>query len=391
MNNWVKKGFTSPLFFNCPELALELWGIAKGTEIFTKISDLTGVKVQPTEKTLRKLLNEPWNATDTSANKLLKFYRKAFTKLGASDEDIKVFIEGKKEWTARNGAWRSILFGFRRQYGARFFPNTLALVEQLLNKEHIAFIEGRSNCPVDLATAKFTQTEYYKKYALPLTGLDSFETVSKHTDIDNIVDDIEANVEFKHSVFHGGISLQMDILACLEVEWLANSDSCHLTGTKHQSAIVDILPEFREGNIIWPLDKLLLRWRTECGLTTWQAMAAVIAKEKTVSDKERDDETHHEYTLRQIHDLRAKHRIAKDEVVMDWLKKLCEAGGLYYSEQANLGLYRVASFMTRLLRDCEADQKRSENPDKELSPQQLIAAFETYKLHFKHHLSAAEK
>ncbi len=187
-----------------------------------------------------------------------------------------------------------------------------------------------------------------------------------------------SNFERKmHDWIYGGISLQMDILACAEVEWLSDNFADEPEESRYKSLIGQILPvPMDDESVTTPVEMYFKLVRNHFRYESWQEMAEHVPMD--------------DYSIADIESKRRKlmgwvggDHLPDPDVVGKFLELLILKRGehdpIYYQL-----LYHIAAFMERLLQSfLPSIQKLG------LTVEDVVAMFGTFHCHFERHKKAA--
>lgn len=351
-----------------------LWGLPKGTGVFKVISKEVGINLPLSDKVLRHFLYDPRLLSGKSTEKLTAFSHEICKVKGFDTKVIDEIVESCKGRKYREIPWRGLYNGLRLACDQGFFPKSFAYVENLLDEEaasHERVSKLRKNTRTALKAA--LNSNYFSRYARPLSA----ETLQKIEKVKNLK---EAEALFKteemfRTLVHGVISLQMDILSHIEVEWLSEllRDRDDYPFKSH---FAHFLPTTDEGSIQFPIPRLFRVWRDNMSLTSWESMVAGM------------DDSYDKDRLRKLKGWLANEHIPSeaDGDIEAWIEHLMPEDEYGYSRYIDLNYFRVAVFFTGLIKEMQKPSVK-----KIVSEEDMISAFATYNDHFARHKEAASQ
>ena len=368
----------APVFFLPVSLFVQFWGGPKGTALFRFIERETGVDIGISEKTLRKnLLEYPVKPpTKSMQGKLARWIEKL-----AENPRLRLIVEFgfRQLWGMRTGEadWRGMLYGASNSSGGALFSQTVLYLRQVLDEESAYYKKARhyKGQPAKLLECLYQEPFYYR-YGLPIP--DQLLTEATRESPSDPIQHLLKQKMTAHSLMHGCISLQMDILACAEVEWLSENLSAEPEESRYRSILGQILPAPMDDgeSVTTPVEMYFIQVRKDLGYESWNDMAEFVPMD---AGAEADIES----KRRKLVDWTQAKRLPKVEVVDEFLESLIHRRGDYDPIYYQL-LYPAAAFIERLLQLFLPGIQKLE-----LSVEDVAAMFGTFHEHFERHKKAA--
>ena len=365
----------SPLVFFLPvHKFVELWSGLKGTAIINLVAEQSAVPLRISEKTLRKhLFKQPDQPKPKNfQNKML-----AWIENPQQDPSVKQkFDDLMTAKCARTGEmqWKAIISGVSSvpDHG---LTNTMVYLEQVLDDESIYFQQafGHRQQPEALLKSLY-QAPYFKRFGLPIPESLLQESLQHSAHNEWLLQ----QPPVLRSLLHGCISLQLDIAACAEVDFLSQNFANDPQETRYRSLIRQILPQVSEDgeNVTRPVNNYFKQVRKDFSYRSWHEMAEHVPMDAST---EADFESKRRKLMGWIN---AEH-LPKADDVDKFLEALIHKHGnkdlIYYRL-----LYCVATFLERLLRaSWPVFEKLGFSVD------DVVFIFNTFDTHFKRHKEAA--
>ncbi len=354
------------LFFPPLPIVQSCMGLPDGTGMFVQAARSKGVKLNPSEKTIRKLLINPETVGNSSRLKFRNFVSlmspSLVDKLPNEDD-----LPDRLFMTWASIQWRGALIGIRSSIGGDFFPATFDYIESLLDRENLLFKKVVDQESAEAKIRYLLKNDIATMLSSELRGHPQciLEIIKGKSSVE-IERALLSNSVWREFMTFSIVSLLMRIIAFAEHEWSRSFKKC-IYEYPGQSYLSKLLPTLADsGNIHKPIRKILSRWRELHDFKSWEEMAESLPGASDISDKKR-----------KLMGWCSGEHIPEHGVIEDWLIKLIPDAGdeERYLRYLHYSFFEVAAFMTRLM-DYFLKSKE------QCKPECLIDAFNTFNRHF---------
>ena len=268
--------------------------------------------------------------------------------------------------------WRAALCGVSSGADGTFFTKTLNYIHRVLDEESIYFKKALKfkNHPEEFVELLY-QEPFYLRYAPPIS--EQLLSEAKNNEADPVKYLLQQTSVLRSHIC-GCIALQMDILACAEVEWLSENFASESELEGNQSRLSQLLPVPMDDDVsvITPVERFFRLVRSDFGYKSWNDMAEHVPVEASADG---DVET----KRRKLVDWTQAKHLPKPEAVDEFLDSLIVRRGNYDPIYYKL-LYQAAFFMNQFIK-----WALPEIQSLEFSVNEVVSAFGSFNDHFERH------
>lgn len=354
----------APLFF-LPILTFwEFWGAPKGTGFFRAVEKKADRKLQVSDKTLRKILEVDGEYSKRSGESFLRWVE-AITEQTITQKNMVRMLKSYSGRRLVEFGWRMMLGQLSESKLGDFYPETLKYVDKLLDEEteYFQFMRINRKDLKIIFSARYTDS-FYTKFALkvPEQNFQNYLTLTPEKAFEKMWPD----PVFFRSSMHGCVSLNMDILAYAELEWLTKNSS-NLSEIK--SRLAELLPKIRDEKIVRSIPAYLDMLKDHFDIS-WHQMSEAMLDSNT-----KDPESMRRSLMRWV----KGEKIPDFETSSNFFKNLLK-GDSYENHMYFGQLFLAVSFIDRFLK--EVLKTGHPAPPSEAD---IVGAFATYQEHFERH------